>query len=233
MQISVTMLSMTGGHNDPWLPSGTARRLRHRVPGHARRACATASTACSREGARGDPRRRRRDQDRVVAAASSRRPTIRWSPTSRRRRSTRSCATAADLGTWVMSHAHGPEGIKRAVRAGVRSIDHGTYLDEEAAAMMVERGTWLVPTLTAGDTTEALADDEKVQPAVREKLRGLGRPGVRRDASGRRGRREGRDGHRLPGRAARHEPERAAAHGRATGSRPRRRCTRRRRAPPS
>ena len=37
--------------------------------------------------------------------------------------------TAADLGTWVMSHAHGAEGIKRAVRAGVRSIDHGTYLD--------------------------------------------------------------------------------------------------------
>ena len=75
-----------------------------------------------------------------------------------------------------MSHAHGPEGIKRAVRAGVRSIDHGTYLDEEAAAMMVERGTWLVPTLTAGDTTDALANDPKVQPAVRDKLRGLGRP---------------------------------------------------------
>jgi imidazolonepropionase-like amidohydrolase len=84
--------------------------------------------------------------------------------------------TAADLGTWVMSHAHGPEGIKRAIRAGVRSIDHGTYLDEEAAAMMVERGTWLVPTLTAGDTTDELANDPKVQPAVREKLLGLGRP---------------------------------------------------------
>ena len=85
-------------------------------------------------------------------------------------------STAADLGAWVMSHAHGPEGIKRAIRAGVRSIDHGTYLDEEAAAMMVERGTWLVPTLTAGDTTDALAADPKVQPAVREKLLGLGRP---------------------------------------------------------
>ncbi len=42
--------------------------------------------------------------------------------------------------------------------------------------MMLERGTWLVPTLTSGDTTEALANDEKLQPAVREKLRGLGRP---------------------------------------------------------
>ena len=76
-----------------------------------------------------------------------------------------------------MSHAHGAEGIKRAVRAGVRSIDHGTYLDEEAAAMMVERGTWLVPTLTAGDTTDELADrSRRSPPAVREKLRGLGRP---------------------------------------------------------
>jgi imidazolonepropionase-like amidohydrolase len=84
--------------------------------------------------------------------------------------------TAADLGTWVMSHAHGAEGIKRAVRAGVRSIDHGTYLDEDAAAMMVERGTWLVPTLTAGDTTEELANDPNVPERVREKLRGLGRP---------------------------------------------------------
>ena len=75
-----------------------------------------------------------------------------------------------------MSHAHGPEGIKRAVRAGVRSVDHGTYLDEEAAEMMVEAGTWLVPTLTAGDTTEELANDEKLAPEVREKFEGLGRP---------------------------------------------------------
>jgi imidazolonepropionase-like amidohydrolase len=76
----------------------------------------------------------------------------------------------------VMAHAHGAEGIKRAVRAGVRSIEHGTYLDEEAAAMMVEAGTWLVPTVTAGDTTETLAGDERLSTAVRDKLRGLGRP---------------------------------------------------------
>jgi imidazolonepropionase-like amidohydrolase len=83
---------------------------------------------------------------------------------------------AEDLGTFVMSHAHGPEGIKRAVRAGVRSIDHGTFLDDEAIGLMLERGTWLVPTLTAGDTTEAIANDPKVQPAVRAKMAGLGRP---------------------------------------------------------
>ena len=47
-------------------------------------------------------------------------------------------------GRKVAAHAHGTEGIKRAVRAGVASVDHGTFLDEEAARMMVERGTYLV-----------------------------------------------------------------------------------------
>jgi imidazolonepropionase-like amidohydrolase len=84
--------------------------------------------------------------------------------------------TAADLGRWVMSHAHGPEGIKRAVRAGVRSIDHGTFLDDEGIELMLARGTWLVPTLTAGDTTEAIADNPQVSEDVRAKMRALGRP---------------------------------------------------------
>ncbi len=83
---------------------------------------------------------------------------------------------AADLGRWVMSHAHGAEGIKRAVRAGVRSIEHGTFLDDEAIELMLERGTWLVPTLTAGDTTDELANDPKIPEPVRAKLRELGRP---------------------------------------------------------
>jgi imidazolonepropionase-like amidohydrolase len=47
----------------------------------------------------------------------------------------------------VMAHAEGTAGIKAAVRAGVDSIEHGTMLDEEGAALMAERGTWLVPTL--------------------------------------------------------------------------------------
>ena len=84
--------------------------------------------------------------------------------------------TAADLERPVMAHAHSPESIKRAVRAGVRSIEHGTYLDQESAEMMVERGTWLVPTLTAGDTTEELAKDPKLAPEIRAKFEGLGRP---------------------------------------------------------
>jgi imidazolonepropionase-like amidohydrolase len=47
----------------------------------------------------------------------------------------------------VMAHAEGTEGIKAAVRAGVDSIEHATMLDEEGAALMQQKGTWLVPTL--------------------------------------------------------------------------------------
>jgi imidazolonepropionase-like amidohydrolase len=49
----------------------------------------------------------------------------------------------------VMAHAHGARGIKAAVRAGIRSIEHGIFLDDEAIDMMLDRGTWLVPTLAA------------------------------------------------------------------------------------
>ena len=58
--------------------------------------------------------------------------------------------TAHMLGLRVAAHAHGTEGIKAAIRAGVTSIEHGSFLDSEAVHMMVERGTWLVPTLFAG-----------------------------------------------------------------------------------
>jgi imidazolonepropionase-like amidohydrolase len=57
----------------------------------------------------------------------------------------------------VAAHAHGTEGIKLAVRAGVSSIEHGSFLDEEGARMMVERGTFLVPTLSAAEGVEKAA----------------------------------------------------------------------------
>ena len=57
----------------------------------------------------------------------------------------------------VAAHAHGPEGIKLAVRAGVSSIEHGSFLDEEGARMMKERGTFLVPTLSAAEAVERAA----------------------------------------------------------------------------
>ncbi len=57
----------------------------------------------------------------------------------------------------VAAHAHGTEGIKLAVRAGVSSIEHGSFLDEEGARMMAERGTFLVPTMMAGEFVEKAA----------------------------------------------------------------------------
>jgi len=59
-------------------------------------------------------------------------------------------ATARDYGFAVAVHAHGTEGMKRAVRAGVTSIEHGTFMDDETMKLMKERGTWYVPTLSAG-----------------------------------------------------------------------------------
>jgi len=58
--------------------------------------------------------------------------------------------TARDYGMAVAAHAHGNEGIRRAVLAGVTTIEHGSYLDADTMALMKERGTWLVPTLMAG-----------------------------------------------------------------------------------
>ena len=57
----------------------------------------------------------------------------------------------------VAAHAHGTEGIKIAVRAGVSSIEHGSFLDDEGARMMKERGTFLVPTLSAAEAVERAA----------------------------------------------------------------------------
>jgi imidazolonepropionase-like amidohydrolase len=64
---------------------------------------------------------------------------------------------ATKLERKVAAHAHGAEGIKIAVRAGVSSIEHGSFLDEEGAKMMAQRGTYLVPTLSAGEAVEKAA----------------------------------------------------------------------------
>jgi imidazolonepropionase-like amidohydrolase len=61
---------------------------------------------------------------------------------------------AAKAGTYVIAHAHGAEGIRNAVRAGVRSIEHGSYLDDEGIALMKKHGTWLVADIYNGDYTE-------------------------------------------------------------------------------
>ena len=57
-----------------------------------------------------------------------------------------------------MAHAQGAAGIKNAVRAGARSIEHGIYLDDEAIELMLGHGTWLVPTLIAPVNVVRAAD---------------------------------------------------------------------------
>jgi len=76
---------------------------------------------------------------------------------------------ANKLGRKVAAHAHGTDGIKTAVRAGVSSIEHGSFLDEEGAKMMAAKGTYLVPTLSAGEAVEKAANNGVLKGLRREK----------------------------------------------------------------
>ena len=67
------------------------------------------------------------------------------------------CETAKDYDMIVAAHAHGDEGIQRAVRGGVKTIEHGTLLSDESMRLMIEYGTYLVPTMTAGKEVAAKA----------------------------------------------------------------------------
>ncbi|MAV83683.1 MAG: amidohydrolase family protein [Gammaproteobacteria bacterium] len=82
---------------------------------------------------------------------------------------------AKDYGFWVAVHAHGAEGMKRAIRAGVDSIEHGTYMDDEAMDLMIENGTYLVPTISAGEyVAEMSLIDGFFPEIVRPKARAVG-----------------------------------------------------------
>lgn len=83
--------------------------------------------------------------------------------------------TAALLGRKVAAHAHGTQGIKAALRAGVHSIEHGTYLDDEAIALFKEKRAFLVPTLSAGRAVTEWADRPGfLPPPVAVKARQVG-----------------------------------------------------------
>lgn len=84
-------------------------------------------------------------------------------------------ATARDYGFQVAAHAHGAEGMKRAIRAGVHSIEHGTFMDDEAIELFVQHGTWYVPTLLAGAYVAEMAEVDGFFPEiVRPKARAIG-----------------------------------------------------------
>jgi imidazolonepropionase-like amidohydrolase len=146
MQISLGMISQTGGHGDGWMPSGLDLRLDSH-PGVPNTIVdgAEAMRLKVRELVR-------MGADVIKVAVSGGVLSPRDKPTHAHFRLEElkvlvEEATAA--GIWVMAHAQATAGIKNAIRAGIRSIDHGIYLDDEAIEMMLARGTWLVPTLVA------------------------------------------------------------------------------------
>jgi len=144
LRIAVTMLSQTGGHGDPttasglevdWLPSAVESRVdgvdevRRRVRELVRAGADQIKVAVSGGvlSPLSDPRRPQLSLEELTVMV----------------------AEAAAAGRDVMAHAHGAAGIVNGIRAGVRSIEHGTLLTDEAIGLMLERGTWLVPTLLA------------------------------------------------------------------------------------
>jgi imidazolonepropionase-like amidohydrolase len=170
MQISIAMLSQTGGHGDDTMPSGGCPFWQEPFPGNPKwvvdgpdemrkqvreliREGANVIKVATSGGVlspRDDPRHGHfRDDELSVLVAE---------------------ANAA--GIYVMAHAQATEGIKAAVRNGIRSIEHGVYLDDEAIAMMLQRGTWLVPTLSAPRAVLASAEaGTRIEESVLQKAR--------------------------------------------------------------
>jgi imidazolonepropionase-like amidohydrolase len=147
LQISISALSQTGGHGDGWLPSGIATSLMSSHPGRP-------------SGLVDGPEEMRKRVREIIRAGanvikvhtSGGVLSPRDNPRHAQFRPDELAALMAEAraaGLPVMAHAQATDGIKNAVRAGVRSIEHGIYLDDEAIDMMLGAGTWLVPTLVA------------------------------------------------------------------------------------
>jgi len=84
-------------------------------------------------------------------------------------------ATAHMLGRKTTAHAHGADGMKAALLAGVDAIEHGTFMDGEVTELMLKRGTFYVPTALAGTTVAEIAQKETyMPPAIREKALAVG-----------------------------------------------------------
>ena len=147
MQISLAMLSQTGGHADDWLASG------NRVPLSAPHPGVPSGIVDGPDEMRRKVRQLHlMGADVVKVATSGGVLSPRDDPRHAHFRPAEleilvEEATAA--GMFVMAHAQATDGIKNAVRAGIRSIEHGILLDDEGIELMLARGTWLVPTLVA------------------------------------------------------------------------------------
>lgn len=74
--------------------------------------------------------------------------------------------TANDYGMLTAAHAHGDEGMQRAITAGIRTIEHGTLMSDETMELMIKHDAYLVPTITAGKSVAELAEIEGYYPAL-------------------------------------------------------------------
>jgi imidazolonepropionase-like amidohydrolase len=163
MQISITVLSITGGHVDYWLPSGTELQLLPAYPGRPDGICDGI------DGVRRKVREVLRAGAEVIKVCTTGGV---MSPTDHpdfTQFSPEELAVIVQEGQYrrgvkVMAHAQGSEGVKNAIRAGIHSIEHGIYLDKEAIDLMLERGTFLVPTLLAPVAVLEAADANKSVP---------------------------------------------------------------------
>ena len=172
LQISIIMLSQTGGHGDDWYPSGAEVPFLIAHPGRP------SGIVDGPDGMRRKVRELvRAGADVIKVATSGGVLSPRDDPRHAHFRPAElevlvEEATAA--GIFVMAHAQGADGIKNAVRAGIRSIDHGIFLDDEAIELMRQRGTWFVPTLVAPQGVIDAADaGVPLPPAVIDKARSV------------------------------------------------------------
>ncbi len=148
LQISTAVLSITGGHVDGWMRSGNEFNILPPYPGMPDGRCDGI------DGVRLKVRevlRAGADIVKICATGGVLSPTDHpeFTQFSPEELDVIVREAAYRNGVKVMAHAQGLEGIKNAVRAGVHSIEHGIYLDDEVIDMMLDRGTYLVPTLLA------------------------------------------------------------------------------------
>ena len=172
LQISLIMLTQTGGHGDDWYPSGAEVPFMIEHPGRP------SGLIDGPDEARRKVRELvRMGADVIKVATSGGVLSPRDDPRHAHFRPIEletivEEATAA--GIYVMAHAQGADGIKNAVRAGIRSIDHGIYLDDEAIELMKAHGTWFVPTLVAPQGVIDAADaGVPLPPVIVDKARAV------------------------------------------------------------
>ncbi len=148
MQISISVLTITGGHGDGWMRSGNEFNIFPAYPGNPDGRC---------DGVE-EVRRKVREVLRagaeiikICSTGGVLSPTDHpeFTQFSPEELEVIVREAAYRRGVKVMSHAQGAEGVKNAVRAGIHSIEHGIFLDDEAIELMLEHGTFLVPTLLA------------------------------------------------------------------------------------